>query len=490
MHFNAIFPLKGWFTTEELNREIQRLFRKDGRLFCLKENREGLFWQGALLAPRIRHVYYPDPDMLIPEPKPETDDDIYSMPRERKEIKDIWVEYPYFFRSADTQWLWIATTSGRYVSPGKSSHIDTLFLQEDYAVLERYVVTNDPQAQDSGTEFTYYEAPDDTVMITGVKHYCERLRIPSRINNKPVVCARIPYSLKIRHLRELIVEDGVERLDFFWSIPELSSITIPSSTTLIHQPETIRFTQWFQNQSEGPVYLGGWYCGYKGPIPVDETLKIQDGTIGVISDCDDTVKWKRIILPDSLSFVGKFAFAVPRREIDVVCRQKALAAAFDPFYCAEQNDSVDNKTSVFSVENGKQLYDLCLNCAELKPFLREGAFPLPPRLRYKDNCWGADYLLIRKECSSYKPIVYCAAFDLCTGKLLNPPKKREQFFRNTGYWTENYLNPYYLLGVEYLNYCADMIRSDLVPDKRDLALLQSWWLRVIPEYIRRKLQTQ
>lgn len=428
--------------------------------------------------------------MLIPESEPEPDADIYTIPRERKEIKDIWVEYPYFFRSADTHWLWHATTSGRYVSPGKSDHIDTLFLQEDHAVLERYVITKNPQAEALETELVYYEAPDDTVMITDVKHYCERLLIPARINNKPVVCARIPYSLKIRHLRELIVEEGVKRLDFCWSIPELTSISLPASTSLIHQPDMIFFTEWFRNHSDGPVYLGEWYCGYKGPLPEDQTLTIRNGTVGIISDCDDTVKWERIILPDSLSYIGKFAFAVPRREIEVVCRQEALIAAFDPFCCAEQDDPVDNKTSVFSIKNGKQLYDLCLNYAELKPFLREGAFPLPPRLRYKDNCWGADFLLIREECSSYKPIAYCAAFDLCTGKLLNPPKKREYFFRSTGYWTENYLNPHYLLGIEYLNYCADMIRSDLVPDKSDLVLLQNWWLQVIPEYIRRKLQTE
>lgn len=39
MHFNSIFPLRGRFTTEELNREIQRFFRKTNANSVWKKTR-------------------------------------------------------------------------------------------------------------------------------------------------------------------------------------------------------------------------------------------------------------------------------------------------------------------------------------------------------------------------------------------------------------------------------------------------------------------
>lgn len=495
MHFNSIFPLRGVYTTEALNREIQSFFRKDGRLFCLKETGDELFWQDQLLVPQLRYVWQ-DPDALMEKTKTEPDTGS-RRPRERKEFKDVWVAYPYFFRSADTGSKWVAMHRGCYIPPAKSGWLDTLFLQEDYAVLERYIVTDDPQAEEPCTEFQYYEAPDGTVMITDVKHYCERLKIPARINNKRVVSAGIPYSFKVRHVRELVVEEGVERLDFCWSLSKLAVISLPAQTVLMAPPDRITSTEWFRSQPDGPVYLNGWYCGYKGDIPENGTLRVQEGTVGIIPDCDESVQWQRVILPDSVCYLGRFAFAVPRRDVAVECSSDVLAAAFDPFFCPEPDEQQHKRTASFPTgvfRNGKQLYDLCMWCPELEVFRKEGAVPLPPRLTYANNRWGAEFLLVREDAPGaiYKQTVYCAAFDLATGALLNPPsaEKAGRYFFRSYYGTEAYLTPYYLRGAEYLDYCAALIRSGAAPGQEELDSLYDWWQQIIPGYTRQSLQIE
>lgn len=478
MVFNAIYPLRGIFSTRELNWEIRRFFRNHEKEFCLEENDQGLLWNGRLLTPEIRHIYVPDPQAKIPESANAQSSE--QMTGEKKEMKEVWVQYPRLFRSERTRWCWVAAPMDScYAKTGAlGSYIETLFLQEDFAVLEIYVVTDDPTAEDSPMEFEFYEAPDGSVMISDINRYTERLTIPSEINHKPVAWAAIPYSWKVRHLRELVVQEGVKRIDFTWSIPELEKIVLPASTALIRQPDLIHFSKWYKNQPVGPVYLANWYLGYKGSLPWDRTLSIRPGTLGIISDCDRGAGWKRIILPDSMTYIGDGAFSVPYRTVDVVSRSKVLAAVSDPFLYGSPDDMEEQKVASFCCEDGKSLYDLCMKCPELCTYMKAGQFPLPPRLRRMHNKWGAEYLLTCSTRAVYQPVTHCAAFELEGGKLLNPPARDKYYLRQLGCWTKDYLPPSYLRSVEYLDYCAHLIQTKSAPEEQDLQLLDKWWYHI------------
>lgn len=477
--FNTFFPLREQLTTEELNRELCRTGCPPERTFCLEETEEGLFWQGKPVVPEIRYVYMPEPYVPVPEPEEPKDDGIFRRPKEKEGTKEVWVSYPRLYRSEATGWRWASASVGRYVPLSAERYVETLLLEEDCAVLERYVVTADPCAENTPMEFEFRKTPDGAVIITDVTRYCERLTIPAAINGKTVVCADISYSSKIRHLRELVVEPGVKRLNFFWGLPRLARIGLPDSTVLVDQPELIVHSQWFRDQPEGPVYLGGWYCGFRGEPPEEKTLQIREGTVGVVANCDSTAQWKRIVLPESLTFIGRHAFSTPRLSLEVDCPQPELKSLFNRFYGRRE---LEWKSGAFLLENGKQLYNLCMHCEALKPYLRGGALPLPPRLQYTDR-WTAEFLLMREDYFLWKPVEFAAVFDLDRGILENPPEDTMWMPYRRGFWTREYQPPYYLRSQEYLEYCVRLIRSGKAPEKEELALLDYWWRQIVPEQI-------
>lgn len=479
MMFNAIYPLRGIFSTEELNWEIQRFFSDDPRSFSLEEDREGLIWNMNRVNPMIIHLFFPHPPEPVPDTASEAEEDgIFRFPREKKGQKEVWVPEPYFYRTDATNGRWVAAPShGCYVTPGGlNGNIETLFLQEDYAVWEQYVVTEDPEAEDTPMEFDYYQA-GGKVMITDVRKYTERLLIPSEIDHKPVALASIPYSQKVRHLRELVVQEGVQRLDFCWSIFELEEIELPASTMLVQPPDHISFTQWYQKQSEGAIYLADWYLGYKGPVPENRALRLKEGTLGVISNCDRGIPWGQIILPASVTYLGSGAFSLSCETAQVVSSSKTLGAAFDPFVYEEPTIADDRIP--LRCERGKALYDLCSRCSELQPYWRAGFYPLPPKLHYRDNNWIAEFRFLhdshpRRSCR--------AVFSLENGKLLNPPTKVKHLGLCSDYWTEDYLHPAYLRHKEYYDHCAYLAKSTMsAPKEQELQRLEAWWKKLVPK---------
>lgn len=481
MMFNAIYPLRGTFSTEDLNWEIQRLFSGDPRNFSLEEDSEGLIWNKNRVNPKIIHLYFPDPPEPVPDTASEAEEDgIFQFPREKR--KEVWVPEPLFYRTEAINGRWVAAPNhGCYVTPGGlNGDIETLFLQETYAILERYIVTENPKAEDTPMEFDHYETPDGKIIITDLRRYTERLRIPSEIDHKPVAFANIPYSRKVRHLRELIVEEGVQRIEFCWTIPELDEIELPSSTMLVQPPDYLYLTHWYQKQPEGEIYFANWYISHKGPILEDRTLRIQEGTLGVISNADRDIEWRKIVLPPSVTYLGSGAFSLSR-ETAQVSSSKALAAAFNPFLYEPDDIADDDTTTPFRCESGKVLYDLCSKCGQLRPYLRAGYYPLPPKLFYRDHHWFAEFRLTRED-HARRP--YRAIFSLVDGKLHNPPTKVNHLGLSSDCLTEEYKFPAYLRSIEYLDYGAHlvMVNSEADPEEQELELLDTWWRILVPEW--------
>ena len=105
----------------------------------------------------------------------------------------------------------------------------------------------------------------------------------------------------------------------FYQCSSLASITIPNSVTSIGG-SAFHGTQWFDDQLEGIVYAGKIIYTYKGNMPEDISLNIEEGTLGIadfaFSGCTGITS---ITFPNSLVSIGDYAFKDCRRIVDIYC---------------------------------------------------------------------------------------------------------------------------------------------------------------------------
>ena len=88
----------------------------------------------------------------------------------------------------------------------------------------------------------------------------------------------------------------------------LTSITIPTTVTEIGEHVFVN-TGWYNNQSEGNLYLDDWCLGYKGNQPTGN-LVLNEGTKGISNYAfGSNLRLETVSLPESLKYVGNGAFA-------------------------------------------------------------------------------------------------------------------------------------------------------------------------------------
>ena len=94
----------------------------------------------------------------------------------------------------------------------------------------------------------------------------------------------------------------------FFNCSELENISIPSSVTSIGR-NAFYLTRWYNNQPDGMIYIGDIAYQYKGEMPDNTSLIIEDGTKSITGYAFyNCLGLTSITIPGSVTGIGNYAF--------------------------------------------------------------------------------------------------------------------------------------------------------------------------------------
>lgn len=111
-------------------------------------------------------------------------------------------------------------------------------------------------------------------------------------------------------LTSITIPEGVTEIRdrAFSGCSSLTNITIPEGVTEIEY-NVFDDTAWYNNQSDGIVYINKILYRYKGAMPEDTKIKVKKGIVSInsqaFSNCDNLIS---ITIPESVTSIKKSAF--------------------------------------------------------------------------------------------------------------------------------------------------------------------------------------
>ena len=144
----------------------------------------------------------------------------------------------------------------------------------------------------------------------------------------------------IQGCKNTIIPNSVTRIDdyAFRGCTGLTSITIPNSVTSIG---TYAFYQSgiYNNSADGVLYVGRWVCNYKGTMPANTNLVLQEGTIGIADkaflNCSGLTS---ITIPNSVTNIGAFAFDECYGLTSITIPNSVTSISEGAFFCSGLKD--------------------------------------------------------------------------------------------------------------------------------------------------------
>lgn len=141
-------------------------------------------------------------------------------------------------------------------------------------------------------------------MFTG----CTSLKTISIPSNVGVIC-NSAFS-DCTSLTEIIIPDSVKEIEAqaFRGCINLKNITIPDNIVDISN-DAFENTYWYNNQSDGVIYLGNVLYSYKGEMSQNTSIKVLEGTRVISQGCFKNYEnLENIDIPDTVINIGNKAF--------------------------------------------------------------------------------------------------------------------------------------------------------------------------------------
>ena len=147
------------------------------------------------------------------------------------------------------------------------------------------------------------------VAVVGAKSFEGSALTTVTIGNRVEMIDSYAFA-KNRELSKVVIPQNVTRLEYavFENCETLADITFPDTLTKI-EGHALDGTAWYAGQADGSVYAGKVLYHYKGDMPAEASVKLQDGTKGIAAfafyECKNL---KEIEIPEGVTNIGRFAF--------------------------------------------------------------------------------------------------------------------------------------------------------------------------------------
>lgn len=191
--------------------------------------------------------------------------------------------------------------------------------------------------------FSYDVLEDGTAAITEYRGIETDLTIPSEIDGNTVTNIGNNAFAYNATLTSLTIPDSVTSIGniAFYGCSNLSIIKIPDSVTNIGA-NAFYDTAWYNNQSDGVIYINNILYDYKGEMPENTIINIKEGT-KCIADCalSRNFNLNGVTIPDSVISIGNSAFAGSFSLKDIVIPDSVINIGVSAFEdCVSMNSVV------------------------------------------------------------------------------------------------------------------------------------------------------
>ena len=149
--------------------------------------------------------------------------------------------------------------------------------------------------------------PDSITSLEGSVFYnCSSLKSITLPKNLKTIGNSVFYGCS--NLENIFIPNSLKSIgeSAFSGCSKIDNFNIPLSVTDIGR-NAFNNTKWYNNQSNGALYLDGWYLGFKGSKPSTD-FAVADGAKGVCQYAFNGFTSAKITLPDTVKYLGAYAF--------------------------------------------------------------------------------------------------------------------------------------------------------------------------------------